>query len=89
MSDTLVLMSRTTIAIQTETRARLKAGAESESQTIDAFLQTLLDEHERTRFWRSFGDVTPATYAAETRADGDMLDESFLVEAHDIATEER
>ena len=89
MSDTLVPMSRTTIAIQTETRARLKAGAESESQTIDAFLQTLLDEHERSRFWGSFQDLTPGRYAAETSRDGDALDETFLAEPHDIVTDER
>ena len=73
-------MERTTVAIKPDTRARLKAGAASESQTIDAFIRTLLDEHERARFWATFGELTPETYAQSAAADGDDLDESYALE---------
>ncbi|MGL4177863.1 MAG: hypothetical protein ACRCSN_17530 [Dermatophilaceae bacterium] len=82
-------MSRTTIAIRAETRARIKAGADSESTTIDAFLQTLLDEHEQGRFWASFRDLTPESYAADTAGDGDVLDEDYAVEDRAVTTAER
>ncbi|MGL5809479.1 MAG: hypothetical protein ACRCYQ_06015 [Nocardioides sp.] len=75
-------MARTTIAIQRSTRARIKAGAESESKTIDAFLQSLLDEHGRHRFWGSFADLTPQAYAAAAAGDGDDLDEGYAAEDH-------
>ncbi len=73
-------MGRTTIAIKTETRARLKIAAEREDQSIDGFLQRLIDEHENRRFWASFADVTPEDYAAAMAEDGDSLDEDFSVE---------
>ncbi|MGL5819239.1 MAG: hypothetical protein ACRCYR_16875 [Phycicoccus sp.] len=79
-------MNRTTIAIKAETRARIKAGAESESTTIDVFLQTLLDEHEQSRFWASFDDLTPQSYAAALTGDGDVLDEDYTAEDRTIGT---
>jgi len=81
-------MSRTTIAIQTQTRARLREQADDESMTIDAFLQELLDERERSRFWASFEDVTPQVYAAAVARDGDGLDESYTVENGILTAEE-
>ncbi len=77
-------MSRTTIAIHTDTRARIKAGAEGESKTIDDFLRVLLDEHETNRFWASFEDVTPQSYAEATANDGDALDEGYTIEDRDL-----
>ena len=68
------------MAIQTETRARLKVAAQRESQTIEGFLSGLLDEHERRRFWDSFGSVTPEGYAEAMSEDGDELDEGYAVE---------
>jgi hypothetical protein len=82
-------MNRTTIAIKTETRTRIKAGADSESKTIDAFLQSLLDEHERNRFWASFEDVTPQSYATALTTDGDVLDEGYTVEDHAVIAAEQ
>ncbi|MGL5817989.1 MAG: hypothetical protein ACRCYR_10525 [Phycicoccus sp.] len=81
-------MTRTTIAIATETRARIKAEASRQSTTIDAFLRFLLDEHERSRFWASFEDVTPQSYAAAVADDGDTLDEDYSVEDHALVAEE-
>ncbi|MGL5857381.1 MAG: hypothetical protein ACRC35_03060 [Angustibacter sp.] len=79
-------MKRTTIAIQIDTRARIKAGAESEAKTIDAFLRSLLDEHQRNRFWGSFEDVTPRSYAAAVASDSDQLDEGYAVEDRALDT---
>jgi hypothetical protein len=73
-------MSRTTIAVQTDTRARLKAAAASESATIDGLLRSLLDERDRARFWGSFEDVTPQSYVSAVAADGDALDERYAIE---------
>ncbi|MDR1293462.1 MAG: hypothetical protein LBK59_00655 [Bifidobacteriaceae bacterium] len=73
-------MSRTTIAIRSETRARIKVRAARESKTIDEFLQLLLDGYECSRFWQSFEDVTPQSYAAAIAGDGDSLDEDYAVE---------
>ena len=78
-------MSRTTIAVREETRARIKAGAASESKTIDAYLRMLLDEYERRRFWASFEDVTPHSYAAAVSSDGDALDEGYSAEGRALA----
>ena len=82
-------MSRTTIAIQTDTRARLKAGANTASMTVDRFLQSLLDERDRQDFWASFEEVTPQSYAAAVGDDGDGLDEDYSVEDGGLAAEER
>ncbi len=73
-------MSRTTIAIHTATRARIRAAAATESQTIDGFLQCLLDEHEKNAFWRSMAELTPTAYTAALSADGDDLDQGYLLE---------
>ncbi|BCR82409.1 hypothetical protein [Arachnia rubra] len=81
-------MSRTTIAVREETRARIKAGAANESKTIDAYLRMLLDEYERRRFWASFEDVTPHSYAAAVSSDGDALDEGYSAEDRALAAEE-
>lgn len=75
-----VAMSRTTIAVQTETRARLKAAAESRSTTIDGVLRLLLDEHERAQFWASIENLNPQAYAAALSADGDDLDQDYRAE---------
>ncbi|MDR1152922.1 MAG: hypothetical protein LBK72_10735 [Bifidobacteriaceae bacterium] len=77
-------MDRTTIAIRTDTRARIKARAAGESKTIDEFLRSLLDDYERDRFWGSFKDVTPRSYAAVTARDGDGLDDDYVVEDQSI-----
>jgi hypothetical protein len=58
----------------------VRAGAESEARTIDAFLRALLDEHEFSRFWKSFAKVTPDSYATETASDGDDLEGRYSVE---------
>jgi hypothetical protein len=81
-------MSRTTIAIHTDTRARLNAAAAEESMTLDSFLQTLLDERERARFWESFADVTPETYSRAVAADGDSLDEDYTIEDAGLEAQE-
>lgn len=81
-------MDRTTIAIREETRDRIKAAAAAESQTIDAFLRTLLDEREEAQFWASFEDLTPADYAAATQADGDELDEGFSIEDQTLGADQ-
>lgn len=81
-------MTRTTIAITENTRARIKSAAARESKTIDAFLASLLDERERALFWASFEDVTPETYAAAVAADGDDLEDSYDVEDRAITAEE-
>ncbi|MGL5826107.1 MAG: hypothetical protein ACRCYU_15035 [Nocardioides sp.] len=73
-------MERTTIAIHPETRARIRAGAQGESKTMDAFLRSVLDEYDQARFWGSFVDVTPQVYSAATVADGDGLDEGYPAE---------
>lgn len=70
-------MSRTTIAIHTETRACLKAGAAQQAESIDGFLRLLLDEHERNQFWGSFADVRPDEYASAVAQDGDDLIEDY------------
>lgn len=82
-------MSRTTIAIDTATRARIKAAAERESTTIDGLLQSLLDERDRNRFWMSFAEVTPESYAAATSEDGDELDSGYEVEDRMLEVLER
>ncbi|HQD22598.1 MAG TPA: hypothetical protein PKY27_10125 [Arachnia sp.] len=78
-------MSRTTIAIQTDTRSRIKAGAARQAETVDGFLRLLLDEHERGQFWATFAEVTPEEYAAAMSADGDDLDQDYRIE--DAASE--
>ena len=79
-------MSRTTIAIQTQTRTRLKAGAQREAMTIDAYLRSLLDARDQDQFWSSFQDVTPQSYAAAVGVD--MPDEDYSVEDAAIDAEE-
>ena len=73
-------MGRTTIAIQSETRARLKAQAECEDLTIEGLLKKLLDEHEQRQFWGSFAELTPEGYSAALAEDGDLVDQHFEVE---------
>ncbi|MDR1768843.1 MAG: hypothetical protein LBR32_10570 [Propionibacteriaceae bacterium] len=80
-------MSRTTIAIHTDTRDRIKTAAEGASKTIDAFLQSLLDEHEQARFWGSFADLTPQSYAAAVCGGGDQLDEGYAIEDQTLGEE--
>ncbi|MGL5864454.1 MAG: hypothetical protein ACRCYX_01100 [Dermatophilaceae bacterium] len=82
-------MNRTTIAIKAETCTRITAGADSESMTIDAFLQALLDEYEQGRFWASFRDLTPESYTAAVISDGDALDEGYAIEDRVVAIHER
>ncbi|MDR1265036.1 MAG: hypothetical protein LBK42_05580 [Propionibacteriaceae bacterium] len=82
-------MSRTTIAIQTDTRARIKAGAKQEAKTIDSFLRDLLDARERDRFWDSFQDVTPQSYAAALAEDGDSLNDDYSLEGRGLEDAER
>ena len=48
----------------------------------------LLDEYERRRFWASFEDVTPRSYAAAVSSDGDALDEGYSAEDRALAAEE-
>ncbi|MCL2787655.1 MAG: hypothetical protein FWD59_04065 [Micrococcales bacterium] len=81
-------MSRTTIAIQTDTRARISAAAAAEETTIDGLLRQLLDQRDRRRFWESFEHVTPQSYAAALAADGDDLDEGFATEDRGLDAEE-
>jgi len=81
-------MSRTTIAIQTQTRVRLREQADGQSMTIDAFLRELLDERERNQFWASFEDVTPQAYTAAVARDDDGLDEGYVVENGLLTDEE-
>ena len=73
-------MARTTIAIQDETRARIREAAEHESKTIDAFLRSLLDEHEKSRFWGTLASLTPSSYASAMADDLDSLDEGHSIE---------
>ncbi len=82
-------MGRTTIAIDTATRARIKQAAEQESTTIDGLLQSLLDERERNQFWTSFEDLTPESYAAASVHDGDGVDVDYVLEDRALEAEER
>ena len=82
-------MSRTTIAIDTATRARIKAAAERESTTIDGLLQSLLDERDRNQFWASFEDLTPESYALALTNDGDSVEADYTLEDRALDSEER
>ncbi|MDN5572006.1 MAG: hypothetical protein L0G22_12270 [Propionibacteriaceae bacterium] len=81
-------MTRTTIAIHEDTRARIKALAQHQGTTIDGLLRGLLDAHEQDRFWASFADLTPQSYARSTAADGDALDTDFAAEDVALDAEE-
>ena len=50
---------RTTIAVRTLTRDRVKACATAEGVTIDGFLTTLLNEHEERVFWEQMASAPP------------------------------
>ncbi len=81
-------MSRTTIAIDTDTRARIKAGAAAEATTIDRYLRSVLDEHEKSRFWASLEQLTPDSYAAAVAQDGDTLDQNYAIEEQAVLADE-
>lgn len=81
-------MSRTTIAIQTDTRTRITAAAAAEGTTIDGLLRLLLEQRERRQFWESFEHVTPQSYAAALADDGDNLEVGFAQENHSLDAEE-
>ena len=61
---------RTTIALRTHTRDRVKACATAEGATIDEFLARLLDEHEDRVFWQQMASAPALTpdEAAEVNA---------------------
>ena len=81
-------MSRTTIAIQTDTRALITAAAAAEGTTIDGLLRLLLDQRDRWQFWQSFEHMTPQSYATALADDGDNLDVGFTHEDHSLDAEE-
>ena len=81
-------MSRTTIAIQTDTRARITAAAAAEDATIDGLLRLLLDQRDRRLFWESFEHMTPQSYASALASDGDTLDAGFADEDRGLDAEE-
>jgi hypothetical protein len=61
---------RTTVAVRVSTRDRITANSTSESTTVDAFLNKLLDEHESKKFWEQMDATDAGEYERACREDG-------------------
>jgi len=50
---------RTTIAVRTRTRDRVRACAMAQGATVDEFVAQLLDEYEERVFWAQMASASP------------------------------
>ena len=63
-------LDRTTIAVRIPTRDRINRNAVEAEATVDEFINQVLDDYEKQKFWAAMEATSAEDYEAACREDG-------------------
>lgn len=82
------MADKTTVTIPKPLQKRLASLAQTEGKSQPALIEALVKMREDQTFWAAMRGITPESYQAALRADGDQLREDYSLENEPIAAEE-